>query len=243
MAKLKIKHKQSNVFSPTGTYYGSSPSAGANVVVDAGYPFSNTSANGGGTANSLVFSTIGVVGGANALGSPSGTTGASNVILCIANICFDGNVSNAVAGDAYIVTANNNIYIWNGSAWVSAGQFVGPTGPTGPTGSTGATSTVPGPTGPTGPTGSTGPTSTEPSTVPGPTGPTGPTGDVGRFTASTTQPTGAVSGDGWFNTNNAKTYVYFGGAFVEVASGNAGPAGPTGPAGFSALSNSWWFGS
>lgn len=103
MAKLKIKHKQSNVFSPTGTYYGSSPSAGANVVVDAGYPFSNTSANGGGTANSLVFSTIGVVGGANALGSPTGTTGASNVILCIANICFDGNVSNAVAGDAFIV--------------------------------------------------------------------------------------------------------------------------------------------
>lgn len=94
MAKLKIKHKQSNVFSPTGSYYGSSPSASANVIVDAGYP------NAG---NSLLFSTIGVVGGANALGSPAGTTGASNVILCIANICFDGNVSNAVAGDAYIV--------------------------------------------------------------------------------------------------------------------------------------------
>ena len=94
MAKLKIKHKQSNVFSPTGTYYGSSPSAGANVIVDAGYP------NAG---NSLLFSTIGVVGGANALGSPTSTTGASNVILCIANICFDGNVSNAVAGNAFIV--------------------------------------------------------------------------------------------------------------------------------------------
>lgn len=94
MAKLKIKHLQSNVVSPTGSYYGSSPSKAANVIVDAGYP------NAG---NSLLFSTIGVVGGANALGSPTGTTGASNVILCIANICFDGNVSNAVAGDAYIV--------------------------------------------------------------------------------------------------------------------------------------------
>jgi hypothetical protein len=66
---------------------------------------------------------------------------------------------------------------------------------------------------------------------------------VGKFTASTTQPVGAVTGDAWFNTNNAKTYVYFGGAFVEVASGNVGPSGPTGPAGFFALSNSWWFGS
>ena len=103
MAKLKIKHLQSNVFSPTGSYYGGSPSAAANVVVDAGYPYSNSAANGVGGANSLIFSTIGVVGGANALGSPSGTTGNANVILCIANICFDGNVSNAVAGDSYIV--------------------------------------------------------------------------------------------------------------------------------------------
>jgi hypothetical protein len=81
-----------------------------------------------------------------------------------------------------------------------------------------------------------------PSTVPGPTGPTGPTGDVGRFTASATAPTNAVAGDGWFNTNTAKTYVYFSGTFVEVASGNAGPTGPTGAAGFVALSNSWWLG-
>ena len=101
MAKLKIKHKQSNVFSPTGTYYGSSPSTGANVIVDAGYPFGANATNTNG--NSLVFSTIGVVGGANALGSPTGTTGASNVILCVANICYDGNVSNVVAGDAFIV--------------------------------------------------------------------------------------------------------------------------------------------
>lgn len=101
MAKLKIKQKQSNVFSPTGSYYGSSPSAGANVVVDAGYPYGANASKPNG--NALVFSTIGVVGGANGLGSPTGTTGTANVILCIANICFDGNVSNAVAGDAYIV--------------------------------------------------------------------------------------------------------------------------------------------
>ena len=102
MAKLKIKHLQSNVVTPTGSYYGSSPSRAANVIVDAGYPYGANATNTNG--NSLVFSTIGVVGGANALGSPTGTTGASNVILCIANICFDGNVSNAVAGDAFIVS-------------------------------------------------------------------------------------------------------------------------------------------
>jgi len=107
MAKLKIKHLQSNVYtgpaSPGYPGYGGGTSAGANVVVDAGYTFSNTAANGAGSANSLVFSTIGVVGGANGLGAPSGTTGNANVILCIANIVYDGNVANAVAGDAYIV--------------------------------------------------------------------------------------------------------------------------------------------
>jgi hypothetical protein len=163
-------------------------------------------------------------------------------VALVANLPPTGNTS----GDAYIVTNDNHIYIWNGTAWVDAGQFVGPTGATGPTGSTGATgapSTVTGPTGPTGPTGATGPTSTEPSTVPGPTGPTGPTGNTGKFTASATEPTGGTAGDAWFNTNNAKTYVYFGGAFVEVASGNAGPTGATGPDGFVALSTQWWFGS
>jgi hypothetical protein len=96
MAKLKIKHKQSNVYSgpsqqyPGGYGYGGGTAQAANVVVDASYPTATQVAN------------IGVVGGANGLGLPVGVS-VANVIFCIANICYDGNVSNAVAGDAFIV--------------------------------------------------------------------------------------------------------------------------------------------
>jgi hypothetical protein len=299
---------------------------------------------------------------------PTGPTGAQGtsinvlgVVATTGNLPPTGNTS----GDAYVVTADSNIYIWNGTAWVSGGPFVGPTGPTGYTGPSitgptgpmgprngttfvvvnnvgnteylvtgisgntptltlvrgetyyfdvsglniadpfalrlaqGNTSTVPGTTnndpvsgiysastnttityvvpldapanivyqstndptqigllaiydkkgetGPTGPTGTTGPTGPQ-STVEGPTGPTGftgPTGPVGKFTA--TGPTApstatAVAGDGWFNTQNAKTYVFFQGVWVEVASGNAGPTGPQGTVGTLAISTSWWFG-
>jgi hypothetical protein len=94
MAKLKIKHLQSNVFSGPSVAgaagYGGGAARAANVVVDASYPQVSQVGN------------IGVVGGANGLGTPAGLSSA-NVILCIANICYDGNVANAVAGDAYIV--------------------------------------------------------------------------------------------------------------------------------------------
>ena len=128
----------------------------------------------------------------------------------------------------------------------------GPTGPqgstglegaTGPTGPTGAASTVTGPAGPTGPRGVTGPTGPTgaASNVPGPTGPTGP---QGKFTVGPTQPDPelATDGDGWFNTNNAKTYVFFDGVFIEVASGNVGATGPQGVSGSYAISQGWWLG-
>ena len=103
-----------------------------------------------------------------------------------------------------------------------------------------------GPTGPTGPEGATGPTGAA-STVAGPTGPTGPTGatgPVGQFTASESAPPidASEAGDAWFNTQNAKTYVFFNGTWVEVASGNLGPTGPQGQAGSLALSTMWWLG-
>jgi hypothetical protein len=122
----------------------------------------------------------------------------------------------------------------------------GPTGPQGVrgfTGPSGADSQVTGPQGPTGPRGVIGPT--------GPTGaqsevagPTGPTGPVGKFTVSPTQPDieTSVNGDAWFNTNNAKTYVYFNGVFVEAAGGAQGVTGPTGAQSSLALSTSWWLG-
>ena len=94
MAKLKIKHLQSNVFSgPSNAGYpdfGGGTARAANVIVDASYPETSQVGN------------IGVVGGANGLGTPAGLSSA-NVILCIANIVYDGNVANAAAGDAFIV--------------------------------------------------------------------------------------------------------------------------------------------
>lgn len=111
-----------------------------------------------------------------------------------------------------------------GTATDAVFDFTIPQGVTGPAG---ADSTVPGPTGPT-----------------GPLGPTGPTGPEALFLASTTEPTsstGFQQGMAWFNTDNAKTYVYYEGAFVEI-SGNVGPQGPRGPQGSFSLSQAWWLG-
>jgi collagen type VII alpha len=129
---------------------------------------------------------------------------------------------------------------------------IGPTGPqgiqgdpgdTGPTGPQGLDSTVPGPQGPTGPrgqTGAAGPTGAQ-SEVPGPTGPTGP---VGKFQVSPQQPSllTAVNGDVWFDTQTAKTYVFYEGVFVETSSGSQGVTGPTGGAGSYKITTSWWLG-
>ena len=82
--------------------------------------------------------------------------------------------------DAYVVDADGDLYVWNGTAWYGVGQIVGPEGPVGPTGATGdtgprgvsgAASTVPGPTGATGATGPKG----------GVTYPVSSTGDGGEF--------------------------------------------------------------
>jgi hypothetical protein len=75
-------------------------------------------------------------------------------------------------------------------------------------------------------------------------GPTGPTGGVGKFTASATQPDieTSTNGDAWFNTSNARTYVYNNGVFIETQGGATGSAGPTGPQGSFSTSMSWWMG-
>jgi hypothetical protein len=52
----------------------------------------------------------------------------------------------------------------------------------------------------------------------------------------------ATNGDTWFDTNTAKTYVYFDGFFRETASGSIGPTGPIGRVGSLAISQSWWLG-
>ena len=77
--------------------------------------------------------------------------------------------------DAWIVDADGDLYVWNGSTWTNAGQIVGPQGPTGERGlqgiqgiqgPTGADSNVTGPQGPQGERGLQG--------IQGVVGPTGP---------------------------------------------------------------------
>ena len=89
-------------------------------------------------------------------------------------------------GDAYIVQADDSLWIWDGSAWVSGGSIQGPPGATGPAGAQGPTGAegpqgvqgVAGATGSQGPKGDTGATGAA-STVPGPQGPVGPEGPQG----------------------------------------------------------------
>jgi hypothetical protein len=138
-----------------------------------------------------------------------------------------------------------------GSAGVAGptGQ-TGNTGSTGPTGNTGATG-ITGPTGfngtlggtgPTGPTGNTGDTGLQgPGGSPGPVGPTGVTGPTGatgavKFTFADTAPTSPTPapGDLWYDSLNARMFVYTddGTSLQWVTSQNGfGPTGPTGPTG------------
>lgn len=86
----------------------------------------------------------GIAGPTGAIGPAGAGVSLNGSVTGIANL----PASNNTPGDAYIVTANGNLYVWSGSAWNSAGQIVGPTGAqgaasTGPTGSAGST----GPTG------------------------------------------------------------------------------------------------
>ena len=229
-------------------------------------------------APSSVTGPTGSTGPTGPTGAPGTSINVRGTVATVGNLPASGNALN----DAFIVTANEDLYVWSGSAWNNVGQIVGPMGPTGvtgptgptgapgyigldgatgptgstgPTGPTGAPSTVTGPTGTTGPTGPTGlqgslgptgPTGA-PSTVTGPTGATGPTGitgPAGKFTAAPIAPevSTSIAGDGWFNTENAKTYVFFNNVWTEVGSGNAGPTGPAGVPGNLQIGTMWWFG-
>jgi hypothetical protein len=150
---------------------------------------------------------------------PTGPTGATG--LAGSGFNYKGTVATVGAlpsvgntnGDAYVVDADNHLYIWNGSAWQDAGpaaaSYTGPTGPTGVTGPAGPT----GPTGVVGPTGPTGPA--------GATGATGPTGPTGLGYAGLTSTTSVTVGTGSkvFTTNLAVTATAFAvGQRVRVAS-------------------------
>jgi len=147
---------------------------------------------------------------------PTGPQGTSITIkgsvATVGNLPATGNAVN----DAYVVQADGDLYVWNGTAWNNVGQIVGPQGPTGPQGLVGPT----GPTGIQGATGPTGPTGAA-STVAGPTGATG----SGSVVPGPTGPTGATGATGADSTVAGPTGPQ------GAASTVAGPTGPTGPQG------------
>jgi hypothetical protein len=131
--------------------------------------------------------------GAQGPQGPQGSIGRTIRILGEVPTPADLPATGNVAGAAYIVTSDGDLYVWSTdvtpAAWVDAGQIVGPQGPTGPQG-------VQGPAGNTGPQGAAGATGAQ-----GQTGQAGPQGIQGiqgiQGPAGTTGQTGATGPGGW----------------------------------------------
>ena len=113
------------------------------------------------------FGITGATGATGATGPQGTSINVRGSVALVTNLPATGNAVN----DAYIVDADGDLYVWNGTAWSSVGQIVGPRGATGLAGATGATGAA-GLTGSTGLTGLTGLT--------GATGETGSTGAQGE---------------------------------------------------------------
>lgn len=169
--------------------------------------------------------------GATGVTGPTGATGANGRSINIkgtkadvASLPSTGNVS----GDSWIVLTDLHLYVWDGTAWLDAGQFQGPTGATGP--ATIAVGTVSS----TGPTGVTSVTNSGTGTAgifdfvlqQGPTGVTGPTGNAATIaigTVTSTGPTGVPSVTNAGTPNEALLNFLL----KQGPTGATGPAGPT----------------
>lgn len=220
------------IVGPTGP---TGPTGAASTVAG---PTGPSGVSGPTGAASTVAGPTGPTGSGSTVAGPTGPTGAQGPQGT--SILFKGEVANytallAITGqqvnDAYIVTADGDLYVWDGAEWDNVGQIVGPPGPTGPagtgstvagpTGPTGPASTAGGPTGPTGPGGPTGVGGL------GPTGPTGPGGPTGVGGLGPTGPTGPAGTGATGPTGNAGPTGPSGGG----PTGSAGPTGPTGSQG------------
>lgn len=182
---------------------------------------------------------------------PAGTDGiqgpAGTGISLKGSVAAVGNLPGAgnAIGDAYIVLASGHLYVYDGSAFVDAGPFVGPQGPTGPQGPQGAQ----GPTGPAGAQGPTGATGLQGATgntgLTGPAGATGAQGATGaagsngaagsQITFATTTPSSGTGANGDININPTTWDVHrkVSGAWALQGNikGATGTTGATGPAG------------
>jgi hypothetical protein len=137
-------------------------------------------------------------------------------VAAVVNLPPTGNSVN----DAYIVTEDGDLYVWDGDSWNTVGQIIGPQGATGAQGEQGiqgvqgATGSqgvqgIQGNTGQTGATGAQGPT--------GQTGATGPQGATGVGTKGIEGDIGATGAQGIQGATGAQ--------------GSTGPVGPTGASG------------
>lgn len=179
-------------------------------------------------------------------GAPGTSVNIKGEVATVGSLPSTGNS----IGDAYIVTADGNLYTWTGSAWLDVGQIVGPQGPTGPqgpqgiqgeTGATGATGPqgiqgiqgVKGDTGDTGPIGPKGDTGdTGPQGIQGPKGDTGDTGPAGtNGTNGVGVPVGGTTGQVLSKINatdyNTQWVTPAGGGTVTSVSGTGTVSGLT----------------
>ena len=166
--------------------------------------------------------------GSTGLTGPTGANGRSiNIKGTKANVAALPSTGN-VSGDSWIVLTDLHLYVWDGTIWLDAGQFQGPTGATGP-----ATISV-GTVSSTGPTGSPSITNSGTSTVgifdfvlqQGPVGVTGPTGNAATLaigTITSTGPTGIPS----VTNVGTSTAALLDFTLKQGVTGPTGPAGPT----------------
>jgi hypothetical protein len=195
------------------------------VVKNVSITVAVSATNGTGTYSEWVFAvtgnpgtngTVGVNGEAGPTG-PTGATGAPGLGITGptgTGLRLESVVANVVdlpavapLGSAYIVSATQEIYIYNGLAWQNGGTYKGPTGSTGVTGPTGST------------------------------GLTGPTGAAGRSinikgtkaNVAALPSTGNTSGDSWIVLTDLHLYVWDGAVWLDAGQFQ-GPTGATGPA-------------
>ena len=197
------------------------------IYIYNGVAWQNGGSYRGFTGNTGATGATGATGSTGATGTAGRSINIKGTKADVASLPTLGSGSN-VSGDSWIVLTNLHLYVWDGSVWIDAGQFQGPTGATGP-----ATISV-GTVSSTGPTGTSSVTNSGTNTVgvfdfvlqQGPTGVTGPTGatpTVAVGTVTSTGPTGSVL----VTNSGTLSSAVFDFTLKQGPTGATGPAGPT----------------